>query len=151
MPKAKENEVVDHKCLIYWHKRGACSIPVKRVGKDVSRVNLLPGYNTVDFSTIEFIAAQCKDAIAQKYLTFYGMDVSYDDDGKVTVKETVTLDKLSATELRKIVNETVNPATLDDLNNPDVVGVKNQDIAEKRKEKLKEATGLEPETIDVRD
>jgi hypothetical protein len=151
MPKAKESDVLDHKCLVYWHKKGACSIPVRRVDNEVQRVNLLPGYNTVDFSAISFIAEQCKDVISQKYLTFYGMDISFDDDGHAIVKETVTLDRLSGTELRKIVNETVNPVTLDDLNNPDVVGVKNQDIAEKRKEKLKEATGLEPETIDVRD
>lgn len=149
--KEMENTVVqDHKCLVYWRKEGICTIPVKQGDGGVARTSLYPGYNTVNFSDMPFIAKQCKDVIDQEYLRPIHMNITYIENGDPIVKETALLRNMSATELKKICSETTNPHTLEDLNNPDVVGPKNEDIAEKRIEELKKATGTEPENIDIK-
>lgn len=135
----EEKKELTHKGLLYWHRKAMGRIPVS---KDEWLV-LYPGYNSFNYSDIEYIYRQCKDHFDRGVLTFYGISVR---DGKFI--ETGDLAKITVKELDKILDNTYNPETLDDLSNPSIVNALYVKQAAARKEKLAEAKGVEADSID---
>lgn len=141
-----------HKCLLYWHKSGLGNIPYFKDETGVHYLQLFGGYNTFDSEHLDELVKQNRDYLkgANSPLSLWGIKWSEDEKGKITCTETDFLEDITANELEAICNETTNPATLTDLENPDVVGYKHEMVATKRKKKIAEAKGTEPETIDTR-
>lgn len=142
--KPAAEELDNHKCLVYWHNRNMHTIPVRYKDKK-DRIVLFPGWNTVDSVYIESIFQNCEDIIESGRLELKGIVYK---DGKVI--ESFSLAKCSAKEFAKILSATYNPATLEDLQDPNIVSALLTPHATTRKRKLDEAVGNEADNIDVR-
>ena len=139
------NTAVDnHKCLLYWHARNMGSIPLVN-GKDQRRMILYPGYNTVDSVYLESIFKECADQIESGKLEVKGCTYK---DGKVI--ESFQLAKVSAKEFMKILSCTYSPDALLDLADANNVPALLTTSATSRRKALDEATGNEPDNIEVR-
>lgn len=133
-------EVKKHKCLLYWHRKAMGSLPINAKG---DKMILYPGYNSFNYDDLAYIYKTAKMHFDSGVLSLYNIKVK---DGKFV--ETEDLSKLNITELDKILSQTYNPVTLNDLSDPVIVNALYTKQADSRKNKLKEAKGTESDNID---
>jgi len=141
----EELKVLDHKCLLYWHRKSMGSLPLP----DGKRLTLFPGYNAFDYSALDGkcgIYNQCKDLIDNGFITFEFVTVRETEKG-LKITESGTLSDLTVKELDKILSETYNPDTLNILSDPSIVNAMYSKQAVARKKKLSEAVGTEADNI----